>query len=96
MAKRATERLALAAKLGVLAADPPTYTVEYRLGEQRRVLDRLELRSPTRDILDPYASRLRLDGVAQGALLLVEAASERVAARVELSAPPRDHRHRFH
>jgi hypothetical protein len=54
-------------------------------GAKARSLGRID-EAPTRRALDPFLSRLRLGGVADGELLLVEEATGRIVARRSLAA----------
>jgi hypothetical protein len=68
------------------------YLVVYRLGEEARVLGRLDALGPTMWDLDPYLSRLRREGVAHGEVLLVDAGTGLAVARRALDPPPRRRR----
>jgi hypothetical protein len=57
------------------------YRVVYRDGAWARDLGRLPDAAPHRATLDPFLSRLRLDGVAHGELVLVDEATGRIVAR---------------
>ena len=60
------------------------YRVVYRDADTVRGFGRLVDVTPTRRTLDPFLSRLLLAGVARGELLLVDAASRRVVARLDV------------
>jgi hypothetical protein len=61
--------------------------VLYTDGTRTRSLGRVAEVAPTRYSLDPFLSRLLLDGVRAGELLLVEEASGRVIARRPVRGP---------
>jgi hypothetical protein len=57
------------------------YRVVYRDGEAMKGLGRVAGVFPRYSSLDPYLSRLLLEGVVRGELILVDEATGRVAAR---------------
>jgi len=63
------------------------YRVVYRAGGREHPLGRIELAAPTRESLDPFRSRLRLEGLERGDLLLVDERTGSVAVRREVREP---------
>ena len=65
-----------------------SYRIEHRTGEELRVLGTVQLVRPHPTVLDPFLSRLRLEG-ASGLLVLVSEASGRVMVTRSLEHVPR-------
>jgi hypothetical protein len=65
------------------------YRVVWRDGATLRPLGRLADVAPTWHALDPFLSRLLLDGVARGELLLVDEGTREIVARREVRLPRR-------
>jgi hypothetical protein len=69
------------------ASPARSYRVLYRDGTFTRPLGRVAEVAPTRYSLDPFLSRLLLDGVRAGELLLVDETTGRVVARRSVRGP---------
>ncbi len=63
------------------------YRVVYRAGGREHPLGRIELAAPTRASLDPFRSRLRLEGLERGELLLFDERTGSVAVRRAVREP---------
>ena len=63
-----------------------TYRIEHRTDSEHRLLGTVQLVRPHPTVLDPYLSRLRLEG-ATGHLVLVSETSGRIGVQKSLEPP---------